>query len=69
MVYTSGSTGQPKGVMIEHRGLTNLALSQSKEFEINSFTKVLQFFSWSFDASVSEWSTTLISGMHYVFHY
>jgi len=62
VIYTSGSTGLPKGVMIEHFSLMNLSLTQAKEFEINNSTRVLQFFSWSFDASVSEWSTALISG-------
>ena len=62
IIYTSGSTGKPKGVLISHHSLSNLAISQKKLFEINSNSRILQFASWGFDASVSEWSTTLISG-------
>jgi non-ribosomal peptide synthase protein (TIGR01720 family) len=42
--------------------MTNLAIAQAEAFEISSGTAVLQFASLSFDASVSEWTTTLISG-------
>ena len=52
MIYTSGSTGQPKGVLVEHRGLVNLAISLRKRFNITSADRVLQFASCSFDASV-----------------
>ena len=62
VIYTSGSTGQPKGAMVHHGALCNLARAQSNAFGIAPRTRTLQFASMSFDAAVSEWSTTLISG-------
>ncbi|TGN99661.1 peptide synthetase, partial [Candidatus Thiomargarita nelsonii] len=62
VIYTSGSTGKPKGVMVEHKGLVNLALTQISIFRILSSSRVLQFASFSFDASVSEITTTLLTG-------
>jgi amino acid adenylation domain-containing protein len=54
VIYTSGSTGKPKGVMIEHAGICNLQQEQVKIFNIVENDIVLQFASFSFDASVSE---------------
>jgi len=62
MIYTSGSTGKPKGTMVQHRSLCNLTAFQIKDFELNESSRCLQFASFSFDASVSEIFTTLISG-------
>ncbi len=54
VIYTSGSTGQPKGVLIEHRGLSNLAADQIEVFNLQSSNRILQFASLSFDASIFE---------------
>ncbi len=62
VIYTSGTTGQPKGVMCTHGGLSNLAVSQNNIFSITPESRVLQFASLCFDASVSEIFTTLTAG-------
>ena len=62
VIYTSGSTGKPKGVLLQHRGLANLTQGQIKVFDISAESRILQFASYSFDASVSEIFTALASG-------
>ena len=54
IIYTSGSTGKPKGVLIPHRGLTNLTEHKIRACEVDENSCVLQFFSFSFDASIPE---------------
>lgn len=62
VIFTSGTTGIPNGVAIKHFSVVNLALEQSKKFGIGKNTRVLQFASFAFDASISEIWTTLLSG-------
>jgi aspartate racemase len=53
-VYTSGSTGLPKGVELTHRGLVNHTLAVRNLFGITADDRVLQFASISFDISIEE---------------
>ncbi|NOU19052.1 MAG: amino acid adenylation domain-containing protein [Bacteroidales bacterium] len=62
VIYTSGTTGRPKGVELIHRGLCNLAFIQKKELGINYGSKMLQYASLVFDASVWEIFSTLPFG-------
>ncbi|MCI0493534.1 amino acid adenylation domain-containing protein [candidate division KSB1 bacterium] len=62
MIYTSGSTGKPKGTLLQHRGLCNFATAHVKALGVNENMRMLQFASFSFDASVSEIFTTLMAG-------
>ncbi|KAF9153201.1 hypothetical protein BGX20_004977, partial [Mortierella sp. AD010] len=67
IIYTSGSTGKPKGVMIEHQSLVNLVSSRPAALGISSESRVLQFSSLSFDASI-DWifSTLCFGGSLYI---
>jgi len=62
VIYTSGSTGKPKGVLIAHQGLCNLAQAQIKLFDVQPDSRVLQFISFSFDASIGEIVTAVCAG-------
>lgn len=52
VAYTSGSTGQPKGVMIEHRGVCNHLHGFAHAHAVSSDDRVLQTASIGFDMSL-----------------
>ncbi|MFZ5915510.1 MAG: non-ribosomal peptide synthetase, partial [Chloroflexota bacterium] len=62
VIYTSGSTGRPKGALLHHRGLCNFVHAFGRDLGVGSESRVLQFASISFDASVSEIFMALLSG-------
>ncbi|MBE9059353.1 non-ribosomal peptide synthetase, partial [Sphaerospermopsis sp. LEGE 08334] len=62
IIYTSGSTGKPKGVTIEHRAIVNLSLTWGQTFQVQNQSRLLQFGSFSFDLSVGEITTALVTG-------
>ncbi|WP_043750508.1 non-ribosomal peptide synthetase [Imhoffiella purpurea] len=62
ILFTSGSTGEPKGVLIEHAGVANMIREQIETFGMTENSRVLQFAAPVFDASISEIFTALLSG-------
>jgi amino acid adenylation domain-containing protein len=62
VIYTSGSTGWPKGVVVSNRAFVNMIIAQREAFAITPQDRVLQFFATSFDGSLSEIFTALLSG-------
>ena len=62
VIYTSGSTGRPKGTLLHQRGLCNTALQTVDFMHLGPGSRLLQFFSSAFDASVSEVFPALLSG-------
>jgi amino acid adenylation domain-containing protein len=62
LIYTSGSTGKPKGVMISHRSISNRIRWGVETLPLDENDALLQLASFSFDVSVWEIFTSLVSG-------
>lgn len=62
VIFTSGSSGIPKGVMVEHRSVVNVVASFIKTYQLTSNDRVLQQASIAFDVSVNEIFPVLCSG-------
>nr|KJZ11177.1 hypothetical protein TW77_06320 [Pseudoalteromonas rubra] len=54
VIYTSDSTDQPKGVMVEHYGVTNLLYAQHKNYGLGQGEVGLLLASFAFDVSVEQ---------------
>lgn len=61
-VFTSGSTGKPKASVIEHQSFLSAAEAHHRVLQLGNSSRVLQFASYAFDASIVEILTTLLSG-------
>lgn len=62
VMYTSGSTGNPKGVMVEHRGMVNHALAKLSDLGFGEDDALAQNAPQSFDVVVWQSLAPLIVG-------
>ncbi|MFP2933011.1 AMP-binding protein [Pyxidicoccus sp. 3LG] len=62
IVFTSGSTGEPKGVMVEHRSVVNHNVALAARFGLRPGDRMLQFAPLSFDAAAEDLYPPLVVG-------
>jgi amino acid adenylation domain-containing protein len=62
VIYTSGTSGRPRGVMAEHRNVIGYLNAFAHEFLIGEGDVVVQQFSLAFDACVEEIYPPLLAG-------
>jgi len=66
LLYTSGSTGLPKGVLLGSGGFVNAGAWQRSHYGVDTSARCSQYASVSFDAASWEIWTTLMSGAELV---
>ena len=63
VLYTSGTTGKPKGVIVENRSVVNYAKAFRKEMKVGPGDMMLQYSVCSFDIFVEEVFASLLNGV------
>ncbi|HEY6788907.1 MAG TPA: amino acid adenylation domain-containing protein, partial [Trebonia sp.] len=54
LIFTSGTTGRPKGVLVPHAGVAPLAVSQASRLGMSARSRALLYASVGFDAAIAE---------------
>lgn len=66
ILYTSGSTGAPKGVLLSHRNIAEGAISVASYLKLDQSDIILGALPLSFDAGFSQLTTAMVTGARYV---
>jgi amino acid adenylation domain-containing protein len=69
IIFTSGTTGTPKGVVVPHRGVANMVLGMGRLLGVRPGDSLLQFAPMNFDASALQIFLPLLSGGTSVLHH
>ena len=62
MLYTSGTTGLPKGVMLEHRNIVTFCRFCNKTYGEDETSKMSAYASYGFDANMMDLYTAITAG-------
>ncbi|WP_164263986.1 AMP-binding protein, partial [Stenotrophomonas maltophilia] len=62
VIFTSGTTGLPKGVEVEHRSVIHHLWGMREQYEVTSADRFLQKHPFNFDVSVWEFFLPLATG-------
>lgn len=62
VLFTSGSSGEPKGASIQHFAMVSSSHAHGKAQSVGHDTRVYQFAAYTFDVATADIFTTLMSG-------
>jgi acyl-coenzyme A synthetase/AMP-(fatty) acid ligase len=65
-LFTSGSTGVPKGVLISREDLLRRAMTEIEDYELTDQDSLLSLLPFSFDVGLNQLLSSLLSGSHLV---
>jgi acyl-coenzyme A synthetase/AMP-(fatty) acid ligase len=65
-LFTSGSTGRQKGVLISRDDLLQRVITEAEDYEITDADRLLSLLPFSFDVGLNQFLSSILSGAHLV---